>query len=537
MRYLIYARKSSESEEKQAQSIDDQLKELRGLALQRNLTVVGEFTEARSAKAPGGRPVFAEILARLQAGEADGILCWHVNRLFRNPVDFGSIAWMLQNGLLKEIYTPHQIHRSSDNVLLLSVENGMATQYIIDLKKAVLRGTNSKIEKGWFPHKAPEGYLNRDGEIIRDPLRFDPIRLIWEMALSDKTTNEILEAMTLLNYTTSRRKNTGGRKIGRSSLYRLLSNLFYTGYFVRCGETFKGAHEPMITLQEFFRVQKRFKENVRRRRTHDFAFNGMIRCGDCGCTVGGEYKYKTLVSGERREYTYYSCSNAKGGCKRRVIREEEIEAQIGALLERLTLNERIEAFGLRGIAEWKTEQNRLREVEIASITQGVGELNRKMDRLLDMRMNELLTDEEYLTQKKRLQESIVGATSGLEERNAETKALWEDYENLVTLLHYGSLYFQEGEPAVQNLIAQTIGATYILNNGSLTIHLSPVFSKALELKNEAENGSPNSKQDALGEERLVWLSILDVIRTHIRNGFRIPDIRNYDKLSWTQLTH
>lgn len=155
MRYLLYARKSSESDDKQAQSIEDQIKDLRALASQRDLLVVGELTEAKSAKAPGGRPVFAELIARLQAGEADAILCWHVNRLFRNPIDFGTVSWMLQTGALKEIHTPSQVHSSGDNVLLLSVENGMANQYILDLRKAVQRGLASKVAKGWYPHKAP----------------------------------------------------------------------------------------------------------------------------------------------------------------------------------------------------------------------------------------------------------------------------------------------------------------------------------------------------------------------------------------------
>ncbi len=118
MRYLLYARKSSESEDKQAQSIDDQVNELRKLAQQRGLEVVGELTEAKSAKSPGGRPVFAELVARLQSGQADAILCWHVNRLFRNPIDFGAISWMLQTGALQEIHTPHQIHSSTLSPLL-----------------------------------------------------------------------------------------------------------------------------------------------------------------------------------------------------------------------------------------------------------------------------------------------------------------------------------------------------------------------------------------------------------------------------------
>lgn len=202
MRYLLYARKSSESEDKQAQSIDDQLNELRKLAQQRRLDVVGELTEARSAKSPGGQPVFAELVSRLQAGEADAILCWHVNRLFRNPVDFGTVSWMLQTGALKEIQTPHQIHRCEDNMLLLSVESGMANQYILDLQKAVVRGLNSKVEKGWFPHKAPEGYVNKDGVIERDPERFELVRKMWNLAISQQhSVPQIIKVTIYLTHT------------------------------------------------------------------------------------------------------------------------------------------------------------------------------------------------------------------------------------------------------------------------------------------------------------------------------------------------
>jgi hypothetical protein len=71
MRYILYARKSSESEDRQVQSVDDQLRVLRDLARRERLTVVAELTESRSAKDPGKRPVFLEReLLRLEA-EAD----------------------------------------------------------------------------------------------------------------------------------------------------------------------------------------------------------------------------------------------------------------------------------------------------------------------------------------------------------------------------------------------------------------------------------------------------------------------------------
>ena len=87
LRYFLYARKSSESEDRQIQSIDDQVNRLKELADDLGLTVKKVYTEAKSAKKPNNRPLFDEVLERIENGEADGILCWQINRLSRNPID------------------------------------------------------------------------------------------------------------------------------------------------------------------------------------------------------------------------------------------------------------------------------------------------------------------------------------------------------------------------------------------------------------------------------------------------------------------
>src|SRR3989344_1758144 len=175
IKYFLYARKSSESEDRQVQSLDDQINRLKKIANDLNLDIKKSYTEAKSAKKPNNRPVFDELIQRIENGEADGILCWQINRLSRNPIDSGKLSWLLQRGILKSIQTIDRQYLPDDNVLLFSVEAGSANQYILDLSKNTKRGMLSKLEKGWQTGVAPLGYLN-DKEnkiIINDPERFN----------------------------------------------------------------------------------------------------------------------------------------------------------------------------------------------------------------------------------------------------------------------------------------------------------------------------------------------------------------------------
>jgi DNA invertase Pin-like site-specific DNA recombinase len=102
VRYFLYARKSSENEDKQVASVPSQIEELKKLAQEMSLNIVEIFTEEKSAKAPG-RPVFSQMIADIHKGGAEGILCWKLDRLARNPIDGGTISWMLQQSVIRHI--------------------------------------------------------------------------------------------------------------------------------------------------------------------------------------------------------------------------------------------------------------------------------------------------------------------------------------------------------------------------------------------------------------------------------------------------
>jgi DNA invertase Pin-like site-specific DNA recombinase len=183
IKYFIYARKSSESEDRQMNSIEDQLTVLKKKAELENLEIVEILSESGSAKKTG-RKVFNEMLERIHKGEASGILCWKLNRLARNSLEGGAVSHALQTNIIKKILTPDKTYYPSDNVLMMAVELGMATQFSKDLAIDSKRGTKQKAERGWYPSHVPIGYKHvrdykpGDNEIIKDTEKFELIRKV-----------------------------------------------------------------------------------------------------------------------------------------------------------------------------------------------------------------------------------------------------------------------------------------------------------------------------------------------------------------------
>src|SRR2546422_5855649 len=156
--YVIYARKSTESEDRQILSIDSQVKELRLLADRQGVPVAEVLTESHSAKAPG-RPVFGELMKRIERGSVRGVVCWKLDRLARNHLDHGRVLYALSTGQLERVVTPERTYTGNgDDRFMGNFELGMATKYIDDLRANVKRGNRALFDKGIPNFRPPLGY-------------------------------------------------------------------------------------------------------------------------------------------------------------------------------------------------------------------------------------------------------------------------------------------------------------------------------------------------------------------------------------------
>ncbi len=483
IRCFLYARKSSESDERQVQSNDDQLRVMKDIAKDFGLIIVDVFTESKSAKAPGIRPVFTQMVERLEAGEADGILVWKIDRLSRNPIDSATIQWMLQQDMVKIIQTVGRAYYPDDNVIIFSVESSMANQYIRDLSKNVKRGLKSKLEKGWMPGTAPLGYLNTKTEvrgenyIIKDPERFPLIRKAWDLMLTGTyTPPQILDKLNNeWGFRTRTWKKKGGKPMSRSTIYRIFTNPFYAGIIPYKGLFTEGKHPPMITVEEFDRVQLLLgRKGKPRPKRYQYAYPGLIRCGECGGFVSATFKEKILRStGKLKTYTLYYCVRARKQpevCSQRYYANmENIDERISQVVSTFEILPEFKAWALAILAERHDQEVEERTTIYAAQQKTLNDAQRQLDNLTGLRLRDLIDDHDYVREKTRLTNEITRLKCKL--KNTETRAdEWQQFtEDAFEFAYHARLAFINGDTETKKGILAAIGLNCVLKDKKVAI--------------------------------------------------------------------
>ena len=232
-KYILYARKSTDTEDKQILSIDAQLAELRKFARDNKLVVIDELIEKRTAKSPG-RPIFNSMIKRIENNEANGILAWHPDRLARNSIDGGQIIYLLDQTSLNFLRFPvFQFENTSQGKFMLSIMFGQSKYYVDNLSENTKRGLRQKVRRGERPGLAPIGYINdvRTKTIIVDKRRA-PI-IIEAFELYAKGTSRLEDIAIFL--ASKGIVTSSGKQFPKDQIKRLLTNPFYYGHFWYAG--------------------------------------------------------------------------------------------------------------------------------------------------------------------------------------------------------------------------------------------------------------------------------------------------------------
>lgn len=344
LRYCLYARKSSEAEEKQALSIDSQIKEMLVVAQREDLTVVDIYRESHSAKECGQRAVFNKLLEDVREERFNAILVWHPDRLSRNAGDLGAVVDLFDQKRLQEIRTYSQRFTDNPNEKFLLMILGSQAKLENDNKSInVRRGLKTKCEMGLWPSVAPTGYLNsknkdQKGHVFLDPQRAPTIKEMFERTASGASGRVLYRWLRDTKFLTR-----NGKPLTLSNIYVILNNHFYYGTFEypkNSGRWFQGKHVPIINKDLFDEVQRQLQLNRKARTGNkEFAFTKLMTCGLCGSGISAEEKFKNLKDGTVAKYIYYGCTRFKNiDCKGGYLEEKALIAQLLELMDNINLD-------------------------------------------------------------------------------------------------------------------------------------------------------------------------------------------------------
>ncbi len=399
VKYCLYARKSTESEERQVLSIDSQIKEMLQLAEREGLEIVTMKRESHSAKETGQRPVFNEIVDEIKQGKFNGILTWAPDRISRNAGDLGKVIDLMDGNYLQDIRTYGQRFTNSPNdKFMLMILCSQAKLENDNRGINVKRGLRTRCEMGLWVGTAPLGYLNqkhmdKKGQVLVDPQRAPIIKKMFEkVAYEQWSGRKVYNWMRFeLNFYTR-----GNKPLTLSGVYRILENPFYYGIFERpreSGNWYQGKHQPLINQELFEKVKAQLKRDQIVRETKEFAFTKLFTCGYCQSGISAEEKWKQLKDGGANRYIYYSCSRARDrNCKNKYIREEELITELLKILDKVNINE----LGMRQKLEEEINRYNIFQSSVLGATEKI-----KTDKDTDIRNYAKYILKEGMTSEKR----------------------------------------------------------------------------------------------------------------------------------------
>jgi site-specific DNA recombinase len=479
LKYFLYARKSTEDEERQVMSIEAQLSELEEYAKREKIQIAERFIESKSAKAPG-RPVFNRMVEKIYAsGEPVGILAWHPDRLARNSVDGGQVIYLIDIQKIAALRFPtFWFEPTPQGLFMLQVAFGQSKYYSDNLSENVKRGIRQKLRRGEWLNIAPVGYVNnpKTRNIEPEPVKAKIIQKIFEEFAEGKHSLESARHRLGFFGLMSR----SGNLLGKSAVQRILTNPVYIGLIVSNGETFQGSFEPLIGNELFEAVQEQLRKRSKPRKSrnrHDFPFTGLLTCGECGGAITAQYG-----KGNGGTYVYYRCSKKFGKCGQPYMRDVSMKEQISSLLQKASLPESWAGPAFVQLDRWEEEERGKLRSFAQKRARSISEIQDKLDRLVGGFLNGIIDRGTYLKKK----EQLIRQKIRLEQEQAdfgEGANQWVEpmREWLETAHKAGKLAFSDDYPQMKQLLEQ-IGTNRQVFHKKVEVEFVRPFDSLLRAK-------------------------------------------------------
>ncbi len=449
-----YLRKSSETDDRQVQSISTQAREVEVLSERMKFSIPEEswYRETKSAFTPG-RDVFASMVSAIESGAHNAIAVIHTSRIARNPIDAGIIIHLMDRGKLQAVISPSQVYRCTSTwdkwMLAFELINSKkdsdekSTWVKTGLKTKALKGLPSGVAHLGFLNDFTNEKGNRKWKV--DEERFPLVSLVFKRFLEGNISagRLYLWARNELKLTTPKHKRIGGALVVRSRIYEMLVDPVYAGFFIQGGVRYEldPSLPRIITEDEYRRVlQLLGAKHSPKTKNHVFAFTGFM-CGENGEFIGQDPKLQVICDcGRKFAYThrdecpvcgikiekmkhpkylafnyYYNVQRKKAGHHTKHVNEKDVVKYVsGYAAKNLTLSPEFADWSRKNLRELADRDIEQRATIVESQEKTRREVDTKKARYREMLADALITPEEYRKDMERL-DSIAATPEALVE--------------------------------------------------------------------------------------------------------------------------
>lgn len=474
--YFSYIRVSTVRQGQTGTSLTEQKEAIQRYANRWNLRIVKEFEEKETA-AKSGRPVFHQMLRLLKRQEAAGLIVHKIDRSARNLRDWAELGELIDGGV--------EIHFANENLDLESrggrlsadIQAVVAADYVRNLREEVKKGFYGRLKQGFYPMRAPLGYLDRGAGQAKEP---DPaVAPLVEKAFQLYSSGEVsIRQLTRIMFDAGLRTR-GGNKVSPNSMATILHNPFYSGVIKIGQEMFVGRHRSIVSKDLFDRTQAAFAcRYIKKTRKHDFLFRRLIKCGRCVRSLTGE---------TQKARVYYRCHN--NACAGAIIREDAISTSLVEVFSRIRFSEQ-ENQRLQNLIGHHFEENRqLQESLKQSLTLQLEQSQSRLNSLTDVYLDGLLDKESYIAKKNQL----VGNTQVITEKLDHVKRVDDCFEDhlkkMFELANTAYLSYEMGNVEEKRRMVKSVCSNLLVKDKKLLIKLNYPFELIIR-RSDVSNGGP-----------------------------------------------
>ena len=462
------------------------------------------------------RPAFQRMLADAASKKINCVIVKDLSRFGRNYVEAGKylevvfptfkLRFIAVNDGIDSFAQP-----STMNNVIVPFKNIINDEYCRDISVKVRSALDIRRRQGKFIGSfAAYGYKkdeNDHNRLVVDGDAAETVRFIYEKFLSGYSVIGVTRALNERGvpnpseYKAGKglncRRNTACNNVGAwtdSTVRRILTNEVYIGNLVQKKNevisykihvakqvekqnriTVKGTHAPIISNEDFEKVQSLLKRDTRtspKEKTGKLStFAGFLKCADCGRAM-----QKRTVKQPNKTYEYYVCSTYRKMhstlCTKHAIRAEVLEDAVLTTLNKyialaVDFDRLIEK--INRVQKGGTRSKRLSSELVA----GQSELSKAQKILVDLYpdyKSGIITREQYFALKEKYENSSKRAEREIarikEEMRNFASGVDGNNEFVATFKKYGGL-----KELTRDILTELVENIYVHEGGEIEIHL------------------------------------------------------------------